>query len=91
MVDGYWSGFYATNAVEDALVQWELVIDNSSGTYAPDKGLLPKLKALLEYNFPGLEVVALDYADPALKMSKDALSQYASGALRYRRGSKNGR
>ncbi|KAG8888775.1 hypothetical protein FRB98_006787 [Tulasnella sp. 332] len=77
VVDGYWSGLHGTNALEDASTQWELVIDNNSGTYAPDKRLLPNLKALLEFNFPGLRVVALEHEDPALKLSKEALAKYA--------------
>lgn len=88
---GFWGGLNATDAPEDTRIQWEFVIDNNSGTYAPDKTLLPKLQALLEYNFPGLKVVALDHADPALKLSKDILSQYAAGGLRNRGGPKYNR
>ncbi|KAG8878267.1 hypothetical protein FRB97_002666 [Tulasnella sp. 331] len=77
VVDGYWGGFHETNPNDDGSVQWELVIDNNSGTYCPDKNMLPKLKSLIEYNFPGLKVAALDHGDPDLKKSIAALKQYA--------------
>ncbi|KAI0549027.1 hypothetical protein F4679DRAFT_286174 [Xylaria curta] len=35
---------------------YQLVIDNDSGTYRPDKSVLPSLREFLERNFPGLEV-----------------------------------
>ncbi|KDR82162.1 hypothetical protein GALMADRAFT_58979 [Galerina marginata CBS 339.88] len=60
---------------------WELVIDNNSGTYAPDKGVLPAVKALLEFNFPGFAVFAMDHGDGELKKSREACREYA---LRFR-------
>lgn len=39
---------------------YELVIDNDSGTYRPLADLLPKFREFLEYNLPGLKIVALD-------------------------------
>ena len=61
----------------DSDVPWELVIDNNSGTYGPDPMMLPALKACMEYNFPGFNIVALDFNDPALKESTDACRTYA--------------
>jgi hypothetical protein len=57
--------------------QWELVIDNGSGTYAPDLTLLEKLKDLLVFNFPGLNVVTYDYKDRELKSSIEACRDFA--------------
>ena len=45
----------------------KLIIDNNSGTFGPDKNDLPRVAELFRRNFPGLEVEALDYADPILK------------------------
>jgi len=53
--------------------EWELVFDNWSGTYSPHLSLLPNLKSLLEFNFPGLNVVVFDYKDPLLHESMDDL------------------
>ena len=53
--------------------EWELVFDNWSGTYAPSIDLLQNLKDLLEFNFPGLHVVVLDYKNPLLKQSTESL------------------
>lgn len=73
--EGGWENF--SDATPDDRVKWELVIDNNSGTYSPDKGMLPQVKALLEHNFPGFKIFALDHADPALKKSTDATRDYA--------------
>jgi len=72
---GGWKAFSDETPDED--VQWEIVVDNNSGTYSPDKTLLPQLKALLEYNFSGVTVYALDREDPALTESREACRDYA--------------
>lgn len=51
---------------------YQLVIDNDSGTYRPDKSLLPQLKEFLEKNFPGLGVVVMDCSDDELQDMKKA-------------------
>lgn len=44
-----------------------LIIDNNSGTYAPDKGRLSSLEDVFQRNFPGLAVRAMDFNDVILK------------------------
>ncbi|KAF8924299.1 hypothetical protein EDD21DRAFT_391441 [Dissophora ornata] len=51
---------------------WTLLIDNNSGTYAPKKEELEKVKKLFELNFPDLVVMALDREDPYVKEMKRA-------------------
>lgn len=53
--------------------EWELVFDNWSGTYAPSPLLLNNLKELLEFNFPGLNIVTYDFRDPLIKESMEQL------------------
>ncbi|OCB89645.1 C2-domain-containing protein [Sanghuangporus baumii] len=72
---GGWASF--SDETPDEAVEWELVIDNNSGTYSPDAMLLPDLEGLLQHNFPGLVVVALDHKDPALEESREACRAYA--------------
>lgn len=50
---------------------YQLIIDNDSGTYRPDKRILPDLKAFLEYNFPGMGIVAMDCGDEKLVKMKE--------------------
>ncbi|VDC07237.1 unnamed protein product [Peniophora sp. CBMAI 1063] len=72
---GGWASF--SDDTPDDQVEWELVIDNNSGTYSPDKEMLPALQACLSYNFPWFTVLALDHEDPALKESREACRDYA--------------
>ncbi|KAF9228957.1 hypothetical protein BS17DRAFT_772815 [Gyrodon lividus] len=72
---GGWENF--SDDRQDNEVDWELVIDNNSGTYSPDPKLLPKVKEIMEFNFFGFKVVALSHDDPELKVSRDACGAYA--------------
>lgn len=49
---------------------YELVIDNDSGTYRPNKKLLPLLREFLHKSFPGLKIITLDSQDDAEVMKK---------------------
>ncbi|KAH9857434.1 hypothetical protein C2E23DRAFT_720170 [Lenzites betulinus] len=73
--EGGWESF--SDETHDDAVRWELVIDNNSGTYSPDAMMLPDLKELLEYNFPGFTVHAFDRNDPRLAQSREACRAYA--------------
>ena len=57
--------------------EWELVLDNGSGTYAPNVDLLNNLKELLLFNFPGLNIITYDYKDPKLRESVSELKHAA--------------
>lgn len=50
---------------------YQLIIDNDSGTYRPDKSVLPQLQEFLARNFPGLSVVAMHWEDEKLQKMKD--------------------
>ncbi|KAH7027551.1 uncharacterized protein B0I36DRAFT_375379 [Microdochium trichocladiopsis] len=50
---------------------YQLIIDNDSGTYRPDKSVLPDLHDFLERNLPGLGIVTLACDDPEDKKLKD--------------------
>ena len=50
---------------------YELIIDNDSGTYRPDGSVLPKLKEFLNENFPGLQVITKECTDDELSKMKD--------------------
>ncbi|KAK7398143.1 hypothetical protein QQX98_012485 [Neonectria punicea] len=51
---------------------YQLIIDNDSGTYRPDKSILPDLTAFLEANFPGLGVIAMHWEEKKLQDMKEA-------------------
>ncbi|KIJ95693.1 hypothetical protein K443DRAFT_11201 [Laccaria amethystina LaAM-08-1] len=73
--EGGWQNF--SESTPDDAVKWEFVIDNNSGTYAPDKMLLPEVKEFFEFNFPGLVVHALDREDERLVESGEACRAHA--------------
>lgn len=50
---------------------YQLIIDNDSGTYRPDKSILPDLKEFLENQFPGLGIVVMHCADDELTKLKE--------------------
>ncbi|ROV93870.1 hypothetical protein VPNG_09498 [Cytospora leucostoma] len=50
---------------------YQLVIDNDSGTYRPDKKVLPLLQEFLQRNLPGLGIVVLHWEDPQDQKLKD--------------------
>lgn len=72
---GGWQGF--SDDIADDQVQWELVVDNNSGTYSPNKDDLVRVQMVFEYNLPGIGVRALDREDPELKESVKACRDYA--------------
>ncbi|KAF9910261.1 hypothetical protein EC991_006990 [Linnemannia zychae] len=51
---------------------WTLLIDNNSGTYAPNKEELHKVQQVFQLNFPDLVVKAVDREDPYLKSLVEA-------------------
>ncbi|KIJ91613.1 hypothetical protein K443DRAFT_685875, partial [Laccaria amethystina LaAM-08-1] len=67
---GGWQNF--SDSTPDDAVKWEFMIDNNSVTYAPEKILLPEVKQLFEFNFPGLVVHGLDREDERLVESSRA-------------------
>lgn len=65
--------------------EWEIVFDNASGTFAPKADVLVKLKQLMLFNFPGLNIITYDYKDPALR---DSVEQLEMAVRRYERKNK---
>ena len=58
--------------------EFQLVVDNNSGTYAPGKEDLPLVAEVFRRNFPGLHVVALDFQSPLLKQYVSELPPHHS-------------
>lgn len=50
---------------------YQLIIDNDSGTYRPDKSVLPDLHEYLSRNFPGLGIVTMACDDPECQRIKE--------------------
>ncbi|UKZ66283.1 uncharacterized protein TrAtP1_007458 [Trichoderma atroviride] len=50
---------------------YQLFIDNESGTYRPEKSVLPDLKEFLERNFPDMGIVTMSVEDEKLQKLKD--------------------
>ncbi|KAH8100393.1 hypothetical protein BXZ70DRAFT_1000487 [Cristinia sonorae] len=73
--EGGWENF--SDETPDEEVKWELVLDNNSGTYAPDPMMLAELKELFEYNFPEFKIYTFDFNDPRLSQSREACRAYA--------------
>lgn len=53
-----------------------LVLDNGSGTYAPDKKHLPLLRHVFERNFPAMDVQAVDFRGPEVAAAKQEIKEY---------------
>ncbi|KAG8700412.1 hypothetical protein FRC11_012958, partial [Ceratobasidium sp. 423] len=70
-----WANF--DDSIADHEVNWELWIDNGSGTYAPPADMLDNLRKLFEYNWPGLTVRTFDFRDEAQKKSIQECRDYA--------------
>lgn len=73
--EGGWENF--SDDIPDDQIKWELVLDNNSGTYAPDPMMLAELKELFEYNFPEFKIWTFDFNDPRLAQSREACRAYA--------------
>lgn len=58
-----------------------LIIDNNSGTYAPNKQYLPHVEDVFRRNFEGLDITALDFKDPILKQYSDELANSSASSL----------
>ena len=50
--------------------QYQLIIDNDSGTYRPNQDTLPLLREFLQRNLPGLTIMTLSCVDDEEKMNK---------------------
>ena len=58
---------------------FELIIDNDSGTYRPNKEVMPSLVPWLEKNFPGLKITFKDCGDDKLQDEKKKQREIKKG------------
>lgn len=74
---------------EGHIEDFELVIDNDSGTYRPDQKKLPKLKEFLEKSLAGLDVSVAHCFDDDHQAEKKAHAEEKekSGRLRFKQAS----
>jgi len=61
---------------------FKLIIDNNSGTFAPAKENLPKLKRVFERNFPFLCVEVLSFDDPQFKDYHARVKAFNEGKIK---------
>ncbi|EJT50769.1 hypothetical protein A1Q1_08095 [Trichosporon asahii var. asahii CBS 2479] len=70
---------------------YQLIIDNDSGTYRPDKQIMPLFEAWLRQEFPGLHVMAMSCDDDRLqnmkKKRQEKKKERNKGRVWERRGS----
>ena len=59
--------------------EFELIIDNDSGTYRPNKEVMPSVVPWLEKNFPGLKVTFKDCGDDKLQADKKRQREVKKG------------
>ncbi|KAF7713351.1 Uncharacterized protein PECH_001505 [Penicillium ucsense] len=59
-----------TQEVSQEPSDYDLYIDNDSGTYRPNAKLLPQLKEFIASNFPGINITTLDCQEDADRMQE---------------------
>jgi len=70
----YYAGEFHIQPVQYSdTIQYKVVLDNNSGTYAPSEELLPELAEVFRQNFAGLQVEVMAYDDPKLHTYKQRL------------------
>ena len=76
---GGWANFRPEQKVD--LRYWELVLDNSSGTYEPSFDRITQMQQLLKDNFPELTICVRDYKQSHdLQESKNYCNSYGKSS-----------
>jgi len=65
--------FHIRPLVEGEDIGYKLVIDNNSGTYAPNPDCFPFVEELFRRNFPGLEIECLEFNNPKLIQYREGI------------------